>query len=300
MSAPIAMQDLLAQIEKALRATLTFGVRQLEAPRWEPAPGSQAATELANTETRHNGDPWGQDIPRTSYAAANLLMTGVLDNLGSLCNLLGDPMTTIGPTVITRSALEIGATAWWLTEPGIGVRRRACRELALSLTSARRAKQVAEELDDPEGKAEGIAQEANVMRRIDDLAIGVPTGSRYSPQIEGEACPDATSLTAGMLKSWFPPDKGTTSFYRAYSAVTHGELYGLMNFMTPVTQPDGSTLLVWQLPAPVLDSTVQIAILAFREPFTRINHLMGWGRLETDLWSTKIQKIFNPPAPQGS
>ena len=107
-------------------------------------PGSEAAAELANAETRADGSPWGEDPTRTAYAAANLMMTGVLDNLAALHQLLDDQMPVIGPTVVARSAIEIASGAWWLMEPGIGVRGRVCRELALSLTSARRAKQVAE------------------------------------------------------------------------------------------------------------------------------------------------------------
>jgi hypothetical protein len=222
-------------------------------------------------------------------------MTAVLDNLGSLRRLLGEPMPTIGPTVIARSALEIGAIAWWLMEPGIGTRVRTCRELVLSLTSARRAQQVAKELEDPEGKAEGMAQEAHVLQRVSDLAIASPAGKPFEPQIEGEKCPRATDLTARMLKTCFPAGTPLESFYRSYSAVTHGEFYGLMNFTTPTVQTDGSVLLAWKLQAPVLDSTVQVALLAFREPYRSIRALMGWGRLEDDLWSARLEKIFNGP-----
>jgi hypothetical protein len=81
---------------------------------------------------------------RTAYAAANLMMIGVLDDLASLQRLLGDQMPVIGPTVVARSAIEIASGVWWLMEPGIGARRRVCRELALSLTSARRARQVSQ------------------------------------------------------------------------------------------------------------------------------------------------------------
>ena len=293
MSAQTA-QRLLMELEQALTATLSFGKRHLGVRTWEPAPGSEAAHELANTQSRQTGDLWGEQIPRTRYAAADLMMTGVLDNLATLRALLGDPMPTIGPTVVARSAIEIGATAWWLMEPRLGVRRRVCRELALSLASARRAGQVAEEIDDPEGKAEGQAQEARVLRRITDLAIAAPTGKPFAPVIEGESCPTATGLTASMFQSCFPEGAPTKSFYRAYSAVTHGEIYGLMNFMRPATQPDGSILLEWQLPGQVLDSTVQIAMVAFREPFKRIRTVMGWGQLEYDLWSAKLGRIFNP------
>lgn len=171
----------------------------------------------------------------------------------------------------------MGASVWWLMEPGIGVRPRVCRELVRSLASARRAAQVAVELDDPIGKAEGLEQEANVLKRIDDLGIAAPTGPKFSPVVEGESFPDATKLTADMLKPLLAPGSAGTSFYRSYSAVTHGEVYGLMSFMTSVPQPDGKDLLVWQLPAPVLDSTSQLAICAFREPFERIRKVMGWG-----------------------
>ena len=70
--------------QAALQATLDFGFRKLGPARWEPASASEAAAELANTETRPGGDPWGEDPPRTSYAAANLMMTGVLDDLAGL------------------------------------------------------------------------------------------------------------------------------------------------------------------------------------------------------------------------
>lgn len=223
-------------------------------------------------------------------------MTGVLDSLASIDRLLGDPMPVLGPTVIARSALEMGATAWWLMEPGTGIRRRVCRELVRSLTSARRAAQVAVELDDQLGKAEGLAQEANVLQRIDDLAIAEPTGGKYNPVIEGESFPDATKLTASMLRQLLPAGAPGESFYRSYSAVTHGEVYGLMNFMRPTPQLDGKSLLVWRLPAPILDSTGQLALSAFHKPFNHIRALMGWGLIERDLWITKLTKIFNPSA----
>ncbi|MFF0040192.1 hypothetical protein ACFYRG_28800 [Streptomyces mirabilis] len=57
-------------------------------------------------------------------------------------------------------------------EPGIGVRRRACRELVLSLTSARRAGQLAKDVEASEAVAEALGQEARVLQRIADQGIG--------------------------------------------------------------------------------------------------------------------------------
>jgi hypothetical protein len=196
--------------------------------------------------------------------------------------------------------MEIGATAWWLMQPGIGARRRTCRQLALSLVSARRAAQVAEELRDDESREEGLAQEDRVLAQIASLAISPPEGPRYRPVIEGESFPEATEITASMLEPCYPALTGTRSFYRSYSAVLHGQVYGLMNFMTPAIQADGSILLSWQLRGSVLYGAVEVALLSFREPFKRINQHMGWGRFEYDLWHARAARALNMVTRRGA
>src|SRR4030095_8765791 len=98
-------QSVVSEGQAALQATLRFGQRHLGPPKWDPAPGSEAAGELANTEVRPGGDRWGEDPPRTAYAATNLMMTSVLDNLASIHQVLGSRMPVIGPTVLARSAI---------------------------------------------------------------------------------------------------------------------------------------------------------------------------------------------------
>jgi hypothetical protein len=170
------------------------------------------------------------------------MMTSVLDDLSALWRLLGDQMPVIGSTVVARSAIEIASGAWWLMEPDIGARRRVCRELAVSLTSARRAGQVAEEyratgFQVSDAIADASRQEARVVQRIAELGI-TPASAGFSPVIEGEQARSATGTTALMLKAALPASLPGESVYRTYSAVTHGEIYGLMNFMAPgVTSP---------------------------------------------------------------
>lgn len=280
---------------------MRFGQRHLGSAKWEPEPGSEAAAEIANKEIRQSGAPWGEDPPRTAYAAANLMMTGVLDNLTSIHKLIGIEMPVIGPTVIARSAVEIASGAWWLMEPGIGARRRVCRELALSLQSARRARQVAEEVQ-AHALAHGIQtgqeitdalqQEADVLQRITDLGIALPTPG-FSPKVENEKADSATEATAELLAEILRRHGPGSSIYRTYSAVTHGTLYGLMNFMEPGVAADGSKLLSWRLPPVLLDSTVQIAIVSFGQTYKHINKVMGWGKLEHDLWEIKLSKIYS-------
>ena len=45
----------------------------------------------------------------------------------------------------------------------------------------------------------------------------------------------------------------------------------------------------------MLDTTVQMAIMAFRESWLRISKVMGWGKLEGDLWEIKLSKIYSSP-----
>lgn len=285
----------------ALESTARFGRRHLGSAKWEPEPGSEAAAEIANTEVRQTGAPWGENPPRTAYAAASLMMTGVLDNLASIHKLIGIEMPVIGPTVIARSAIEIASGAWWLMEPGIGVRRRVCRELVLSLESARRARQVAQEfqvhalahgVQAGQEITDALQQEAEVLQRIMDLGIAAPT-SGFSPKVENEKAESATNATAGVLKDVLRKYGPGSSIYRTYSAVTHGTLYGLMNFTESGVAADGSKLLSWQLCPELLDSTVQMAIAAFDQTYRRINKVMGWGKLEHNLWEIKLGKIYN-------
>lgn len=51
--------------------------------------------------------------------------------------------------------------------------------------------------------------------------------------------------------------------------------------------------LSWHLPPEVLDSTVQMVIAAFGQTYSRINKVMGWGKLEHDLWEIELRKIYN-------
>ena len=96
-----------------------------------------------------------------------------------------------------------------------------------------------------------------------------------------------------MLKEVLRKYGPGSSVYRTYSAVTHGTFYGLMNFMEPEVAAEGSKLLSWHLRPEVLDSTVQMAIAAFGQTYKRTNKVVGWGKLEHDLWEIKLQRIYS-------
>lgn len=234
---------------------------------------------------------------RTAYAAANLLMTAVLDDLAGLRSLLGAQMPVIGPTVLARSTIEIASRAWWLMEPKIGPRLRVCRELALSLQSARRAKQVADEvvaLGFPVGQeiTDALALEPTVLNRVADWGITTPSAGLF-PTVENQRLAAPTNLTGEMLQGALSRRVARPYVYRTYSAVTHGELYGLMDFMEPIAAAGAPPRLEWRLPPDLLESTIQMAIVAFDASYSRIRAVMGWGKLEYDLWTIKQAKIYD-------
>jgi hypothetical protein len=293
--------SVVLQGRAALQATVDFGAQAFGPAIWEMTASSEAAAEMATSEASPAG-PWGDRPALTAYAAANLMMIGVLDNLTCLHQMLGDTMPAIGPTVVARSAIEMASTVWWLMEPRIGVRRRVSRELVLSLISARRAGQVARRMQETgyDTSGQGIAasvtaalqQEPNVLKRITDLGVNSPTGSNFEPVIEGERSAKATDATGAMLRAVIPAAAPSDLVYRTYSAVAHGELYGLMEFMKPSASLSDSPMLLWDLPADILDSTVQLTISAFHQVYNRIRKVMGWGMLAGDLWEAKVRRIY--------
>lgn len=145
--------------------------------------------------------------------------------------------------------------------------------------------------------SDALQQETRVLQRIADLGISLPTGGRFEPAIEGEQADRATDAIGAMLRTVIPANAPPDFVYRTYSAIAHGELYGLMNFMTPSESPDESPLLNWDLQPEVLDSTIQLAIAAFKQVYDRIRKVMGWGMPAVDLWEVKVRRIYrNGPA----
>jgi len=100
--------------------------RLLPPPKWDPAWGSDAARECANTEHGPAG-PWGEDPVRTMYAAGALYLDTIMRCLRALGDALSPATTPYVLEAQARAAMEAGAVLWWLLEPGLGARRRVIR-----------------------------------------------------------------------------------------------------------------------------------------------------------------------------
>ncbi|MER5903637.1 hypothetical protein ABT150_26660 [Streptomyces mirabilis] len=151
-------ETVVVQGWQALEATRKFGERALREPLRVPAPDSEAAVELANIENGQNG-PWGEG----GGTAADRVCGGESDDDGRP-GRLGEPAAVARcPDAGDRSdrhrALRGRDRFDGVVVDGVGngVRRRACRELVLSLTSARRAGQLAKDVEASEAVAETMA-----------------------------------------------------------------------------------------------------------------------------------------------
>jgi len=59
---------------------------------WEPEPGSRGAAELANTEVRADGSPWGERPTRTVFQLGQMQMKMVVEYARSTALLVAVPL----------------------------------------------------------------------------------------------------------------------------------------------------------------------------------------------------------------
>lgn len=257
----------------------------VQAPIWEPTPGSEGDAELHNTEQGAAG-PWG-DIPvRTAYAFANAGITAVLDQLTAL-EVLTRPLTpALATTVVARSAVEIGSGVWWLMEPGLGARRRVARCGAEEMESALRAHQAATKLGGGSDLQEYLDQKTRVSARLTGLGLSI-AGGGFTPSVDGEKRPDATTLTTDCLSQLL---SSASVIYNVYSAVTHGTLYGLMQHFE--VDPGDPGKLTWTSSLPVMEASVQAALVVCLLSVDRIIEVMGWDAAAWDEWKSELAEAF--------
>src|SRR5258708_35378277 len=75
-------RELRSVLLQAAQAAATY----LDAPVWEPSPGSQGAAEVANEEVGPSG-PWGQDPVRTAHALPPPLIDSAVTRVRALALL---------------------------------------------------------------------------------------------------------------------------------------------------------------------------------------------------------------------
>lgn len=191
-----------------------------------PAPGSEAAADLANQETGPGG-AWGEppvrDVLDITWMALGLAGED-MRAFGALLAL--PPRTCYDCEVLARAALEAASLAFWLTESGIDVRSRVARSMAYRMNGAMRMEEALDNMGGPRsGEQRGDYGElrADVTQDAADHGLTLTQAGR-SWKCEDQRYPGylarASALSARF--SHTPPVP-----YQVYSGVAHAELWGL-------------------------------------------------------------------------
>ncbi len=283
------------RLRQLLDATVRFESNYATGPpAWQGEPSSLAAGELVEATAR--GIDW-ENAARTVLSGVRLQLLVVSHHLKSISNLLGVQMPLFGPEILTRSAHETAARAWWLVDPAIGLRRRIARSLTDRLYSADYATALARDygvdvdhFSEPPARVEATCE-----------ALGLTiTGPLRRRHVDGEARPHATQLCTDLLRSIDPED--TTNrpsvAYPYYSAIAHGTYYALLHaFEDTGERWDGKTVLIAQVSLPTLVQAVELALAAFIGFLERLVTYMGWAPDMWEGWRDHVISVVNEIRP---
>jgi hypothetical protein len=186
---------------------------------WTFEPGSPASAEVANTEAKLDGTPWGDRPVRAAYRYAQMATKLAVEMSRCAALLIGAGRPAPGIEAVTRAALEAGSVAWWLLEENLSARERVCRVQLLRRNSAREyaksVKEVGEDLT-----VAGRETVAGIEAECRDLALGAFT--QQGDKLGGQARPGYTARVKALTD-----ELGYHGGYSIYSSAAHAELAGV-------------------------------------------------------------------------
>ena len=235
---------------------------------WEP--GSSASAEIANTEVRHDGAPWGDRPIRTAYAYAQMATKIAVEMSRCAALLIGAGRPAPGIEAVTRAALEAGSVAWWLLEENLSARERVCRMQLLRRNSAREyGKSIKEVGEDP--TIAGKETIAGIEVECGDL--GLAAFAQKGNELEGQIRVGYMARVKAMTD-----ELGYQGGYSIYSSAAHAELAGIWRLFGET----GATFLAREpIYGPVANPKASFAaadgaIKSMMGPIERIALLFGW------------------------
>jgi hypothetical protein len=201
------------------------------------------------------------------------------------------------PHTVARALLEGAARAWWLLDPSIDGRERACRVLTERLASLHEAAKI-------ERVATGGAGQATTGRidHVADLArrygLQVVSDDRGRPMAVGARRLSATVLVARLLAGRDGDNVFGEVAFRAWSGAAHAMLWSLTAGLDSRPDPSGQHELIAH-PRMTLDAVEQlttIAAMAFGEAFNREVEVYGWDRRNWDAYARQALIDLRSPA----
>jgi len=296
----VPLKEFLVRYHDTLVGCLDVHVHYSGDPgRWEANQGSLAAQELSSAETGPAG-PWGPAPVRTAYAYAEFMMMGVTDHLAAISSLLASAVGATPPAmpalavpVLTRSAIDLGAQAFWLLDPDIGARERVARLQTMRLDSAREGVRAVTSAGFGDDAHEYSETEESVAERSGDWGLAERTDKHGKVLGYEQVLPGATVLAEQLLSA--PMGDTAAAPYRLYSGITHGKLYALMQ----LTATKDFALTESLAPRPLapdrqsLRAALEIAIAAWLFTMDRAVMLFGWDDSRWVPWFNQCIDLFN-------
>jgi phage host-nuclease inhibitor protein Gam len=237
---------------------------------WTMEPGSPASAEVASTEMRLDGTPWGDRPVRTAYAYAQMATKLAAEFSRCAAQLIGADRPAPGIETETRSALEAGSVAWWLLEPGLTARQRVCRMQLLRRNSARELARSIDEVGEDHAVA-GKETVAGIEAECRDL--GLAPFTQGGDKLEGELRLKYTARVKALTD-----ELGNTGAYSIYSGPAHAELAGIWRLFgqTGATLPGRQPLYSPVANPEASFAAADSALKSMMGPVERIALLFGW------------------------
>jgi hypothetical protein len=239
-------------------------------PAWTCEPGSPASAEIANTEVRQDGTPWGDRPVRTAYAYAQMATKLAAEFSRCAALVIGAGRPAPGIETETRSALEAGSVAWWLLEPGLTARQRVCRMQLLRGNSAREfARSIGEVGEDPAVAGNETVAGIEAECRALGLALFTQGGDKLEGQVRLKYTKRVQALTDEL---------GNQGAYSIYSGPAHAELAGIWRLFgqTGATLPGHEPIYSPVVNPEASFAAADSALKAMMGPAERIALLFGW------------------------
>jgi hypothetical protein len=241
-----------------------------EDANFTPAASSEAMRELS-AQAEFAGE-WEWE-PVDSVDTSILLLTiAAEDHMESFSNLVLGPRTPVYSfTVLGRAALECQALAAWLSEPGIGTRRRVARGLNERLYGAAQQQRLPEQVRPSDTVRPRLMEADQVLTKLKPMK-GRP------PEFE-ERRLTQTELVRRLLGD----NELGHSAYSYFSAVAHGVSWGLTHSVrTPEQEvratPGGPMIGALVIESRSVAMVAALMILGHAEAFGRVLERTGWNR----------------------
>lgn len=256
---------------------------------WDGTPGSPLTRERENAEQRL-GTTFRDEI-QAAVNHASLFLFATVQHVESIAALLDVPRV-YSLTAVSRAAMEVGASAWRLTDPTIGARERVARLSLDRLHSAREYEKLLREAGLSREELASFPSLTEIVTNIESLGFKVELGERgsWGDRIDEFTRPSITTTMESFAGREIESD--SKRVYRLASAVTHGTLWGLTIFFSPLDTAGGHLSSEFVVDQGWIDDVSLVAAESYAWALENFVLLLGWDAQPLRRWMMAIDALF--------